>query len=229
MVVAFLLMVSAGVCAELSFKSDDDFGKWMTFYYQNPSPDRIPSALVYFCNSPIYKSNAVMPAAAFFSALFKKDAALMQKIFDDVLLKGTDNTKIMLINILSLVNNTESKALLGKAQNSWQSEQLQGIIARRIAHPHDDLYSISVKSPQVLDMLWASFFATGDPIPVQKIISVLHLQKDGHGEEIMVGGAANWSLKSNAEQHPKVLEICKNEFASAQGITKQMLAEVIKQ
>ena len=78
-------------------------------------------------------------------------------------------------------------------------------------------------------MLWAAFYATGDALPVQKIIAVLHLSKDGNGEEMMVGGAANWSLKSNAQQHPKVLEICKSELTNVRGITKEMLESVIKQ
>jgi hypothetical protein len=221
-------VVSLGLCADLNFKSDNEFGEWMTFYYQNPSPERVPTALVYFCNSAMYKSNATMPMAAFFSALFRKDSALMQKTFDEVSLNGIESAKIMFINILSLTNNAESKILLGKAQSAWQSERLQGIIARQLARPHDDLYSISVDTPQVLDMLWASFFATGDDLPVQKIISVLHMSKDGHGEEIIVGGAANWSLKSNAQQHPKVLEICKKELLKAQGETKAILEEIVK-
>jgi len=221
-------VVSLGLCADLNFKSDNEFGEWMTFYYQNPNPERVPAALVYFCNSAMYKSNATMPTAAFFSALFRKDNALMQKIFDEISLNGSENAKIMLVNILSLTNNSESKALLGEAQSSWQSERLQGIIARQVTRPHDDLYGISVDTPQVLDMLWASFFATGDDLPVQKIISVLHLSKDGHGEEIIVGGAANWSLKSNIQQHPKVLEICKKELITAQGETKVILGEIVK-
>jgi len=221
-------VVSFGLCTDFGFKSDNEFGEWMTFYYQNPSPERIPTALVYFSNSALYKSNATMPTAAFFSALFRKDGALMQKTFDEVSLNGSENAKIMLINILSLTNNPKSKILLGKAQSAWQSERLQGIIARQMASSHDDLYSISIDSPQVLDMLWASFFATGDDLPVQKIISVLHLSKDGQGQEIMVGGAANWSLKSNVQQHPKVLEICKKELVAAQGETKAILEEIVQ-
>lgn len=222
-----LLVTSLGLCADLNFKSDNEFGEWMTYYYQNPSPERIPGALVYFSDSPLYKTNATMSTVAFFSAVLKKDNVLMQKTFDEISSGGSDNAKIMLINVLSLANNYESKALLEKAKSAWQSERLQGILARQMSRPHDDLYSISVDSPQALDMLWASFFATGDDLPVQKIISVLHLSKDGHGEEIIVGSAASWSLKSNAQQHPKVLEICKKELASAQGETKIALEKIV--
>ncbi len=164
------------MCADLNFKSDNEFGEWMTFYYQSPSPERIPGALAYFSDSPLYKTNVTMPTVAFFSAIFKKDSVSMQKTFDKILLDGSDNEKIMLINVLSLTNNSESKALLERAKSAWQSERLQGIVARQMSRPPDDLYSIPVDSPQALDMLWASFFATGDDLPVQRIISVLHLQ-----------------------------------------------------
>jgi hypothetical protein len=118
--------------------------------------------------------------------------------------------------------------LLKKSQILWQSESLQVIIARQLSRSYDDLYSMPVDSPQVLDMLWASFFATGEDLPVKRIISVLHLEKEGHGGQILIGGAANWSLKSNAKQHPKVLGICRNEVANAQETTKAMLESIIQ-
>ena len=222
-----LFAVSTGICADVGFKSDNEFGEWLTFYYQNPSPERIPVALEYFSDSTLYKTNTAMPIAAFFSALFKKDVGLMQKVYDEISLNGSENSKIMLINILSLTNNVESKGLLEKSERAWQSKRLQGIIAQ-MSRPHYDLYSIPVDSPQVLDMLWASFSATGEVLPVQRIISVLHLQKEGHGEEILTGGAASWSLEANAHEHPMVLEICKNEVTKAQGITKAMLESIIQ-
>ncbi len=226
--VFLLLTVSIGLCADLGFKSDNEFDEWMTFYYQHPSPNRIPTALVYYCNSPMYISNATIPVEAFFSALFKKDTTSMQKTFDAVSLNNSENAKIMFINILFLTNTSDSKILIKKIQGIWKSDRVQKIITQQMAQSHNDLYAISIDSPLILDMLWTSFFATGDSLPVQRIISVLHLSRDGHGEEIIVGGAAQWSLKSNARQHPKVLEICKKEFLTAKGETKSLLGEIVK-
>lgn len=221
-------IVGEGLCADLNFKSNNEFGEWMTFYYQHPTPNRIPAALVYYCNSSMYKSNATIPVEAFFSALFKKDTTLMQKTFDAVSLNNTENAKIMFINILFLTNTPESKILLKKVQGIWISAQVQKIITQQKTQAHTELYETPIDSALILDMLWTSFFATGDDLPVRRIISVIHLKYVGHGEEMMVGGAAQWSLKSNAQQHPKILEICKKELLTAKGETKSMLGEIVK-
>lgn len=63
--------------------------------------------------------------------------------------------------------------------------------------------------------------------PVRRIISSLHLLKDGHGMDIAVGGAAQWSLASNAVQHRRVYEICREELKKSDGSTKEMLEEII--
>ncbi len=105
---------------------------------------------------------------------------------------------------------------------------MKDTIEGRISGEQIDLYTTEISNPGVLDMLWASFFATGDVLPIQRIISVLHLRKDGHGEEIIVGGAAEWSLRSNVTQHPKVLWICKQELTKSEGLTKTLLEDVLK-
>ena len=224
----FILSASIGFCAGQDFKSQDELGRWLTGYYQKPEPERISPALKYLSDTPLIESNAVMPTVAFFSALLKKDNAILKSVFDDVALNGSENAKVMLVNVLSLMNTPESKALLEEARNTWESQRLQAIVKQQITKPHPSLDTAPIDSPQVLDMLWGTFFATGDEAPVKKIISVIHLEKDGHEGEIMLGGAANWSLASNARQYPRVLEICKKEAVAAQGPTKELLEKIIK-
>ncbi len=229
MVAAFFLTAPAGLCADEGFNSDGEFWEWVTYYYRDPAPEKIPAAITYFSGSPLYQSNANMPMVAFFSALFRKDPSLTRNAFNEISAKGSENAKIMMVNALSLTNDPVGRAMLGEAKNVWRSKQLEEIIERQLSLPPVDLYGIDVNSPLVLDMLWASFFATGDDLPVQRVISVLHLVKDGQGDEIVVGGGAQWSLQSNAKQHPRVLEICKAEWGRAQGVTKVLLEEIINQ
>jgi hypothetical protein len=220
---ALIFVFPVMTCA---FESQEDFGKWTTYYYQHPEPEKIPSAIIYFSDSPMYKSNATLPMVAFFAALLKNDKALMQKTYEQAS-ADSENSKIMLINILGFVNNAESKPFLEKAKTEWQNPKLQGIITRQLNNPPKDVLEATVDSPLILDMLWATFFAIGNDLPVKKIISAVRLQEEGHGEEIMAGDAANWSLRSNAEQHPKVYEICKQELEKSQGATKQFLTQLI--
>ena len=77
-----------------------------------------------------------------------------------------------------------------------------------------------------LDCLWGEFLATGDQEPVKKIISVLG--KPETGMNILLVGAANWSLGSNAQQHEKVYEIIQEESVSATGKIKEKLDLILK-
>jgi len=227
MSIALLLIFPTVIYSTETFESQEKFGNWTTFYYLHPEPQKVPSAISYYSDSPMYKSNATLPMMAFFAALFKNDEPLMQKAYDETSLTGSENSKIMLISILGLVNNAESRSLLEKAEETWSSPRLQGIIGRQLSNHPKDVLEASIGSPLILDMLWAIFFATGSDLPVKKIISVIALQEQDHGQEIMVGGAPNWSLRSNAQQHKKVYEICKQELAASRGVSKQLLSQVI--
>jgi len=48
-------------------------------------------------------------------------------------------------------------------------------------------------------------------------------------ELAIIGGAARWSLKSSAELHPKIIDICKQEIEGARGTTKKVLSEILAQ
>ena len=229
--IMIVIALIASVAASIAYAADDfrsikEFGDWVTFYYQNPKPEKVSGALEYFTSSPLYGTDATITTAAFFCALFQKNSSLMRSTFDELSSHGSENAKIMLINILSFINNSESKILLEKAKNFWRAEQLQDVITHQMSSPHKDLYNRTIDSSQILDMLWASFFATGDDWPVKRIISVLHLAKDGHGMEIMLGRDANWSLDSNSKQHRKVCQICQEELKRQTDITKEMLGRI---
>lgn len=230
--VAILFVTSTALCADLNFKSEKEWIKWLTFYYQNPTPKRVPTALTYFTDSLLpKKAGSIDTTATFFVAVFKKDNSTMRLTFDYISPNGSDDAKAFLIAILHETNTAESKALLKKVKNDWKSAQMQEYLARCMTKTPIDLYSLSSTSgPKVLDMWWAAFFATGDALPVRKVISAVHLAKDAQGiEGMVVGSAANWSLKSNAQQHPKVLKICKEELATAKGETKIALKKIVEE
>lgn len=213
------------------FSSVDDFDKWITYYYINPEPQKIPSAIKFYSDFSLYdKENTRLSTAAFFAALFKKDNELMKKSFDDISTTGSENAKSALLNALYLVNSEESKALIKKAGAEWKSESLKKAIEKTTSSSAPDIFAEPVRDAERLDMLWGTFLATGDKEPVRKIISALHLSEDGHGLEIaIVGGAAKWSLTSNALQHKIVYQVCKEELAKSEGATKRILEEIISE
>lgn len=207
---AAMMLSSQIVLGETVFESIDAFGEWSTYYYLHPDPAKIPGAIRFFSDTLAPKfPNTRMPFTAFFSALFKKSDDLAEAAFNDISANGTENAKIFLINAFWLTDTAKSRHLLNQAKTRWEGDRIEGIVGRLIQNPPEDLMKVPVETPQTLDMLWSTFFATGDSEPVERIISVLPEAENGHGQEIIVGNAAKWSLASNSRQHKRVNEICK--------------------
>ena len=81
-------------------------------------------------------------------------------------------------------------------------------------------------SPELLDMLWGLFFATGDYGPILRIVAMLPWSKDRDNvEKLTMGVMAKYTLASNAARDPKLLAMLKR---SARHQPKES-AEVVKQ
>ena len=81
-------------------------------------------------------------------------------------------------------------------------------------------------SPELLDMLWGLFFATGDYGPILRIVAMLPWSKDRDSvDKLTIGVMAKYTLASNAARDPKLLAMLKR---SARHQPKE-LAEVVKQ
>lgn len=68
-------------------------------------------------------------------------------------------------------------------------------------------------TPEVLDVYWMSFFATGDDSYLDRILAATQ-GVSGRNVINLVTGAAQWSFKSNCQQHPAILAYAKGRRAS---------------
>lgn len=102
----------------------------------------------------------------------------------------------------------------------FQKEALQ-----RIIKVTKDFISPTANSPEHLDYLWSEFIATGSEAPVKKIIGVLGYPDTGMNMVLI--GAAEWSLTSNARHHEKVYSIIQEQFFTASGQTKEKLKKIL--
>ena len=85
--------------------------------------------------------------------------------------------------------------------------------------------------PGKLDVWWTSFFATGDTMYLDKLINqVGDLEAQSGTENIMVMGAANWSVSANCRQHPAVLKYAKSVLRHDPPVpNRETLEEIVKQ
>lgn len=81
------------------------------------------------------------------------------------------------------------------------------------------------KTPDDLDLLWCNFFITGDYAPIARILDVFDLP-DAKDNEVLKR-VAKWSLGSNLQQHPKLVELVeKNKKDRPEG-SKKVIGELI--
>ncbi len=123
----------------------------------------------------------------------------------------------------------EKMSLLKDAYTGEQKQVLEAILKES-----ENFVSPDPDSPDHLDYLWSEFFASGDPTPVKKIISVLGYTNpdiNNPNEPTTEIGrlihVADWSLGSNASQHEAVKKILEEEEASAAQSIKSKLKAIL--
>ena len=85
--------------------------------------------------------------------------------------------------------------------------------------------------PGVMAALWGNFMATGDEAPVLRIMDALPFTMIAQGDRqrLAMGRVAEWSLASNAAQHPRVMEIVRKQAKARTGPMANILNRVIVQ
>jgi len=129
-------------------------------------------------------------------------------------------------HLIATVAQDEPRVLsrLKDLRTSYAGPQRNAI--EQIIREGEDFTTRPPDSPTHLDDLWAEFIATGREGPVKKIISALGYPETGL--QILLVGAAEWSLTSNAKRHKKVHAIIEQEAMSASGQVKEKLDDILE-
>jgi hypothetical protein len=81
------------------------------------------------------------------------------------------------------------------------------------------------KTPDDLDLLWSNFFITGEYAPISRILDVFD-QPDAKENEVMKR-VAKWSLGSNLQQHPKLVELVEKNAKDRPEGSRKVISELI--
>jgi hypothetical protein len=94
--------------------------------------------------------------------------------------------------------------------------------------PTANIIDLNVSGAGIIDMFWASYFATGESRYVEKIIEQLPLIDNVKNEnEYFIGLSSRWSLLSNSVNNKNVLVILKT-YKSSSVKTNEILQELVK-
>ncbi len=216
----YLLAAVLLTAAQTAFAAD-----WLSHYYEHPTPDRfVPEVKALSKAGNLSNPNS----SALISVFLGKIMAANPTQVDGWLIQLGDlkeGDRQALLFAASLSGTKEAQAYLGRQPDA---EKFRG--------KPIDIRAIEPKSPTLLDMLWADFYATGEAGPVRRVVTALNYDKysgaldryaksekteKDRNDAILeaVFKAALWSLESNARQHSRVGEVLE-QMHFAGGLTQ---------
>lgn len=209
--------------------TDEQLHEWLTYYYLHPRPDLTISAIHLMSKKGwLSKADSQSPLAAFLAQVFANNSD-KTKAWLIELQSSTEDQKIMAALALWMAHTSNSVSLLESVATKG-SPSYQDYVKKLLGDDRPpDFLKDTISSAGFLDALWGSFFATGDERYVQRLISALPmLDTKGDVTKMLIGGAAQWSLTSNAIQHPRVMEICETELNTLPNDQKPALRKIIE-
>ncbi|MEE3716316.1 hypothetical protein V2H45_06120 [Tumidithrix elongata RA019] len=202
---------------------------WMSFYYDNPQPDLIPRAIFTF-HKEGYLTNELTqePIVFFLSFIFRDNPTKIAEWFSQL-----NDLSILdrqaLVRSLWISNNHQSKEYLAYLSQNGDPE-IKMLIDRLLSMSPPEIDKIPIDYPNVLDILWASFIATGSEIYVNRIISALCIE---NSEDFLVNQiiqkAARWLLIANKKYHERVRLCCSQSMEKSEDVAlilQEILTEV---
>lgn len=210
------------------FNSPDEFAEWMTYYYLDPEPNKLPAAIKYYTNSLLYnKTSSQLPMVTFFATILENNTPIMEEIYKSLSDTSPDNLQTVFLKTLWLIDSPRSKEMIDEITLTWKSDENKIQIRNINQTPSPKLLVDPIVNSSQLDMLWSIFIATGDSKPIERIISALALVDEDEMIKVITGKAAVWSLGSNAKQHNLVYSLCKDALSTVDSKTATMLQEII--
>ncbi|MES9970703.1 MAG: hypothetical protein ABW092_11775 [Candidatus Thiodiazotropha sp.] len=202
--------------------------QWLTYYYKNPHSDSDIEYIKEIFQIGLFNASNSTPLTMFLAEFFRQNEARIPG-WEKQLHQIPQAQDHLLLRALWQANSGATLKVLAR----WPDKNREKTIQTIKQTPPVDLETLSISSPEMLDMLWATFFASGNPRHVERIISVLDLptnsvQKQARVDNLLLVGAAKWSLSSNAVQHELVHETCERFANSDNPVINKAIGEILE-
>lgn len=202
--------------------TQDQLDEWMMHYYEHPQPELTCSAIQFMSAKGLISESSSPPIAAFLARLVEQDPEKAQEWRVRLGSGGNSAATTIALALWMANNRSELEAML----TAKLDPQVHGTVTELLQNTPPNLLQDEIRDSAYLDMFWGSFFATGDEKYVLRVIDALRfLAEKKDVQKMLIGGAAQWSLVSNAAQHRKVMQICEDQQKTA---PSKILADVIK-
>ncbi len=213
--IALALLFSGAASSGSPFASTDELQRWLTYYYLKPQPELTVRSL------PVL--DAAMREGKKRSLADEASRGGLRTFYAKVLEANDPVVRELETSVQSL--SEEVSAFAREALRRCGSAECARVVGE--FEPED---GEAEPSASTLDDSWAAFMATGETRYVDEVISALPLvEVRGDPDRLIIGGAARWSLASNAYQHEKVLAACEAALENVDASTKRLLEEIISE
>lgn len=205
-----ILQISKTLKVELpnTIQSKEDIATWMTYYYLKPRPELLVPAIHFADKHELFAGNAQAPFLAFIAEIMAQNPTRIKEWMSQLDTLKPEHHRMLFTAIWWSRSKEGKEYLESLAQKLPEKEKKEFL--KEISTAPPSFEKMDIDAPDVLDMLWASFSATGDNKFVLRIMSTLPWVKTAQDDytKMAIGSAAKWSLTSNAQQHPQVMELC---------------------
>jgi len=230
LITAFCLLLSTFTPISADDKTPANGDDWLTFYYRDPHPDQVVAQLkAWSSEGTLQNSNALAPLTGFLSQVFRQNADQIESWYTQI--KNFPKADLETITRAIWISNTKESKLLLK-------EKYPGVFDDQTP---PDILTLKLDAPGALDLLWGYYFATGDIKVLRRIVSMFKyadapkrlegIPKNRSPLYTILPDAAKWSISSNAQQHPKILQDCKKMLNGGQlnATEKKWLDETLQE
>jgi hypothetical protein len=195
-------VAAAALLAAPAFQSPQDLQRWLTYYYLEPRPELIlPSfpLLDQQIEKAVGQSLADQASRGGMRSFYAQAFAHNDKVVAEVARTLRD---------------------LPPSQQPFVREALRRCGTRACARALGEPTARAVAPPadveEAVADLWGAFAATGDEKFVRAVIA-----------QVVAGKAPRLSLRANAYQHARVLQVCEKVMAESQGSARTVLDDIV--
>jgi hypothetical protein len=207
----------------------------MTYYYKDPDPKLGPELLKGLLRKEniehpwfMGKDHVLLLIGAQLGDIAvgqPKTVRVYESAFADAPLAGRR------VILRALMNCGDKETL--KLIDAWLAEPRYADVRAELAALKKHLEDPKRKSvrdqpargPGDLDFLWGNFFVTGEYAPISRILDVFDMPAAKENE--VLKRVARWSLESNLQQHPKLVEVVQKHAKDRAEGSKKVIDELV--
>jgi hypothetical protein len=257
MLLAFALSPAPAAAATppgVAFPSTTTILKWINDYRHRPQPDKLPAVVLALSQMGAFKDPESCGAyVGFIAGVLAANPDRARRMITKMLAMAPED-RWVLVRAITYSGLPDWKGLLTAFADRMPervpmiNRYLEGKLPTldQIAYPTKrgmlDKIKVALKfgddhkkevaldpSPQVIDVLWGYYLATGAYKPVWQIIKFLPLADDHDNvDNLTTGSAAKFTLASNAVRDMTLLAMLKSSVNNVPKETAKVLKEVIE-